>query len=120
MRHMCKSPSPAFGRNSDRSSCIVFCPLLIINFPSSSLFRIFCRRYPGRFEDLEREFGREYTQLSRLYGEAIDYIEEHHIHRITNYLDYWRPCFQTMADYIEAKGKNIDKVFAWRTKQFLL
>ena len=38
--------------------------------------------YPGRLRDLELLFGREYTQLSRLFGETIDFMIAEHKHVI--------------------------------------
>lgn len=54
-----------------------------------------------------REFGREYTQLSRLFAEVIDFVYEHHVHRISDYLDFWHPEFHTMAEIIEDKCEPV-------------
>ncbi|CAM9729450.1 unnamed protein product, partial [Pylaiella littoralis] len=44
-------------------------------YPSESAFLLLLRRmrYPGRWQDLQREFGREYTQLSRIFNEVVDW-----------------------------------------------
>lgn len=60
--------------------------------------------YPGRLHDLELVFKRDYTQLSRLFAEVMDFMMSEHGHRINNYLVYWEPLFETMADVVEAKG----------------
>ncbi|CAN0045851.1 unnamed protein product, partial [Pylaiella littoralis] len=39
------------------------------------------RRYPGPWQDLQREFGREYTQLSRIFNEVVDWAYDNHLHR---------------------------------------
>ena len=38
--------------------------------------------YPTRLITLQREFGREYSQLSRIFNAAITWTERHHIHRV--------------------------------------
>lgn len=65
---------------------------------------MYVRRYPFKICDLESEFVRDYTQLSRQFGEVIDFMWENHGHRITNYREYWEPLFETMAARVEAKG----------------
>ena len=54
--------------------------------------------------ELEQEFGRESTQLTRLFGEVVDFMWEKHGHRINDYLDFWEPLFQTMANVVAEKG----------------
>lgn len=61
--------------------------------------------YPGRFHDLELLFQkREYTQLSRLFGEVIDFVLSEHKHRVDDYLGYWAPLFGEMAGVVSTKG----------------
>ncbi|CAM9181472.1 unnamed protein product, partial [Pylaiella littoralis] len=62
-------------------------------------------RYPGRWHDLQVEFGREYTQLSRIFNVVIDWVYENHLHRVTHNLEFFFPRFPTMCKKIEAKGE---------------
>ncbi|CAN0032216.1 unnamed protein product [Pylaiella littoralis] len=62
-------------------------------------------RYPGRWQDLQVEFGREYTQLSRIFNLVIDWVYENHLHRVMHNLEFFFPCFPTMCKKIEAKGE---------------
>lgn len=55
--------------------------------------------------DLEHEFGREYTQLSRVFAEVVDWVWATHEHRLTDYLHFHAPYFATMARKIEIKGE---------------
>jgi len=55
---------------------------------------------------LELLFEREFTQLSRLFGEVIDFVMLEHARRVQDYLGYWAPLFEEMADVVTAKGTN--------------
>ncbi|CAN0084944.1 unnamed protein product [Ectocarpus fasciculatus] len=61
-------------------------------------------RYPGRLWDLEHVFEREYTQLSRLFGEVMDFMSSEHGHLLTDNLAYWEPLFEAMSRHVEMKG----------------
>jgi hypothetical protein len=60
---------------------------------------LFLRRmaYPGRLTDLEVEFGREYTSLSRSIFATLEWLNVHHSKRITDNLAFWMPYQQIFA-----------------------
>ncbi|CAN0455877.1 unnamed protein product, partial [Pylaiella littoralis] len=68
------------------------------------------RRYPGRWQDLQREFGREYTQLSRIFNEVVDWAYDNHLHRVTDCLEFFAPRFPQICKKIEAKGDHFNGV----------
>ena len=68
-------------------------------------------RYPGRFEDLQQEFGREYTQLSRLFNETVDFVWEKHKHRIQDYLGFHVRRFDLYRRRVEQKGERFTYLF---------
>lgn len=71
--------------------------------------------YPGRLNDLEVLFEREYTQLARLFGEVVDFVMEHHAHRVNDYLGYWTPLFEQMAHMVALKGGRLLGLYrCWR------
>lgn len=55
---------------------------------------------------IEHLFEREYTQLSRLFGEVMDFMSREHGHLLSDNLAYWEPLFETMARHVEMKGKT--------------
>ena len=55
---------------------------------------------------MELLFGREYTQLSRLFGETIDFMIAEHKHVVEDNLGYWAPLFETMAGFVARKGER--------------
>ncbi|CAM9910260.1 unnamed protein product, partial [Hapterophycus canaliculatus] len=79
-------------------------------FPGdTALLLVLLRRlsYPGRLNDLEGLFQREYSQLARLFGEVVDFVMEHHAHRVNDYLGYWNPLFEQMAHMVALKGERL-------------
>jgi len=50
---------------------------------------IFRLAYPTRLVTLQEEFGREYSQLSRIFQEAIDITDVNHRHRVVDCLDWY-------------------------------
>lgn len=47
--------------------------------------------YPGRLRDLEVEFGREHTALSRSLNLTVDWLNRLHAFRINKNLPFWMP-----------------------------
>ncbi|CAN0145299.1 unnamed protein product, partial [Ectocarpus sp. 8 AP-2014] len=62
-------------------------------------------RYPGRLADLERYFGREYSQLSRLFRWATDFLFEMHSHRVMDNLEFWGPHLRGFARAVYRRGR---------------
>ncbi|CBN75972.1 conserved unknown protein [Ectocarpus siliculosus] len=62
-------------------------------------------RYPGRLSDLEKYFGREYSQLSRLFRWATDFLFEMHSHRVMDNLAFWGPHLRSFARAVYRKGR---------------
>lgn len=59
--------------------------------------------YPGRLTDLEQEFGRDHTSLSRCIGITVAWLDANHSHRITDNLLFWMPYQQSFAAAVAAK-----------------
>ena len=57
-------------------------------------------------QDLQQQFGRDYTQLSRLFNETIDLVWNKHEHRMNDYLDFHAQRFDLYWHKIEEKGKQ--------------
>ena len=57
-------------------------------------------------QDLQQQFGRDYTQLSRLFNETIDLVWNEHEHRMNDYLDFHAQLFDLYRRKIEEKGKQ--------------
>jgi hypothetical protein len=104
MRVKTKQQRPA----ADLSRCEHFA----FTYPSCTVPspRLLQRRYPGRWQDLQREFGREYTQLSRIFNEVVDWAYDNHLHRVTDCLEFFSPRFPQMCKKIEAKGDHFNGV----------
>jgi len=66
---------------------------------------LYCCRYPRGFIDLQKEFRRDYTQLSQAFNEALDFLWVTQRHRIENNLDYHVLFFGRTARKIELKGE---------------
>lgn len=64
-------------------------------------------RYPGRMQDLQQRFGRDYTQLSRLFNEMVDFVWGGHEHRMNNYLGFHTRRFDLYRKKIEEKGERL-------------
>jgi hypothetical protein len=66
---------------------------------------LFLRRmaYPGRLCDLEVEFGREHTSLSRSITATLTWLDLSHSFRITDNLDFWKPYQQIFASAVARK-----------------
>ena len=56
-------------------------------------FLLFLRRMasPGRLTNLETEFGREHTSLSRSLAGTLDWLHENHSEKITDNLPFFVP-----------------------------
>lgn len=67
--------------------------------------------YPGRLHDLEIEFGREHTSLSRSLGLTVDWMLANHGFRITDNLGFWMPYQETFARAVSSKT-NVPLEFA--------
>jgi hypothetical protein len=74
-------------------------------YPREFSMILFLRRmaYPGKLTDLEVEFGREYTSLSRSIFATLDWLNVHHSRRITDNLAFWMPYQQIFADAVARK-----------------
>jgi hypothetical protein len=59
--------------------------------------------YPGRLTDLEQEFGRDHTSLSRSIGITVAWIDSNHSFRVTDNLQFWMQYQQPYADAVAAK-----------------
>lgn len=59
--------------------------------------------YPGRLTDLEQEFGRDHTSLSRCIAITVAWLDANHSHRITDNLLFWMPYQQSFAAAVAAK-----------------
>ena len=57
-------------------------------------------------QDLQQQFGRDYTQLSRLFNETIDLVWNEHEHRMNDYLDFHAQRFDLYRHKIEEKSKQ--------------
>ena len=75
------------------------------SFPREFAFILLLRRmaYPGRLTDLETEFGREHTALSRCISLIVQWLNEHHSRRITDNLAFWMPYQQRYAAAVAQK-----------------
>ena len=67
--------------------------------------------YPGRLHDLEIEFGRGHTSLSRSLSLTVDWMLANHGFRITNNLGFWMPYQETFAITVSSKT-NVPREFA--------
>lgn len=65
------------------------------------------QRYPGRLSDLERYFGREYSQLSRLFRWPTDFLFEVHSHRVMDNMAFWGPHLRDFARAVYRKGGDV-------------
>jgi hypothetical protein len=59
--------------------------------------------YPGRLTDLEVEFGRVHTSLSRSIGLTVSWIDVNHSHRITDNLQFYMQYQQSYAEAVASK-----------------
>ena len=69
-------------------------------------------RHPGRMKDLEHQFGRDYTQLSRLFNETIGMVWNEHENRMSDYLDFHAQRFDLCRRKIEEKGEQSQPALA--------
>ena len=60
--------------------------------------------YPGRLTVLEHEFGLGYTTLSRLFITVLNWLDENHSFRVTNFLLFWRPYQRQLNMAVRRKG----------------
>ena len=69
-------------------------------------FLLLLRRmaFPGRWTDLEMEFGLEYSTLSRLFNTVLRWMNDNHSFRINNYLNFWRPYMHMLERAVRRKG----------------
>ena len=67
--------------------------------------------YPGRLHDLEIEFGKEHTSLSRSLGLTVNWLLANHGFRINNNLRFWMPYQETFATVVATKT-NVPLEFA--------
>lgn len=99
---------------------VLFCVLLCFPSPitpalSPSILSCCCKcvtcflSYPNTMSELEQEFGREGTQLKRLFGKVVDFVWDQHGHRINDYLAFWEPLFNPMAQVVAEKGDPSNK-----------
>jgi hypothetical protein len=74
-------------------------------FSGEFSFLLFLRRmaYPGRLQDLEVEFGRDYTQLGRSINLTLHWLDTNHSFRINDNLQFWMPYQQKFADAVARK-----------------
>jgi hypothetical protein len=66
---------------------------------------LFLRRmaYPCRLTDLEVEFGRDYTSLSRSIFVTLAWLDTHHSQRITDNIGFWMPYQRIYAEAVARK-----------------
>jgi hypothetical protein len=60
--------------------------------------------YPCRLQDLEQEFGRDHTSLSRCINHMLKWIYERFGHKVRNNLHYWAPHFRNFHEAIVRKS----------------
>jgi hypothetical protein len=75
------------------------------SYPMQWSFLLFlCRMaYPGRLQNLEVEFGREYAQLGRPINLILAWLHENRSFRVKDNLNFWVPYQQLFADAVAAK-----------------
>jgi hypothetical protein len=61
--------------------------------------------YPGRLHDVEVEFGRKHTSLSRSLGLTMDWMLANYDFRIYKNLGFWMPYQETFATAVASKTK---------------
>ena len=66
--------------------------------------RAFLDRYPNRLSDLEAEFGRDHTQLGRMFKLATNMVYESHGFRVLCGLESFSYLFPVFAERIHSKG----------------
>ena len=68
-------------------------------------FLLFLRRmaYPGKLADLEIEFARDHTSLSRSLTATLSWLDENHSGKITDNLPFFMPYQTIYADAVAAK-----------------
>jgi hypothetical protein len=78
-----------------------------LSFDREFSLLLFLRRmsYPGRLQDLEAEFGRDYSSRSRSVRATCDWLRNNHVYRIRNNLGFWNAYQQMFVDAIGAKGQ---------------
>ena len=67
--------------------------------------------YPGRLHDLEIEFGKEHTSLSRSLSSTGNWLLANHSFRINNNLRFWIPYQETLTTVVATKT-NVPLEFA--------
>ena len=46
--------------------------------------------YPSTLSLLQNYFGRDYTQLSRIFNTIVDFVDANHRHKVQNNIDWYR------------------------------
>ena len=71
--------------------------------------------YPCRYSDLMSTFGRPVPEISMISNQVVDFIFEHHSHRITdwNYTILNAHSLQMYADAISNKGAVLENCFGF-------
>lgn len=60
--------------------------------------------YPQRYTQMREDWGREESQLCRIFRAVIRHLFEEHRHLLQDNLDYWKPRYCKYAEAITAKG----------------
>lgn len=88
----------------------------LVNFPNQFILDNNCKcpgeyafcimlyrlHYPTTLSMMQSTFGREYSQLSRIFNAAINYMYEHHRHRVTD-IEWYSPRFDFYNKVIQKK-----------------
>jgi hypothetical protein len=59
--------------------------------------------YPNTLANLQSTFGRDYSQLSRIFKAAVDWMYEHHRFRVNGCIDWYADRFDMYNEAILAK-----------------
>ena len=65
-----------------------------------TLYRLHC---PGNLVDMQHYWGKEYTQLSRIFKAMVDYIHEQHVHLIKNNIEFFVPWFPQYNEVVRRR-----------------
>jgi hypothetical protein len=73
------------------------------------LYRIY---YPSRLISLQDIFGRDYTQLSRIFKLIVDLIYMHHKHKVHGNLDWYADRFDTYHECSRIRDFPLSGLFS--------